>query len=80
MRVEGIKCLISTTNFSVEAIKFGNANQKFGCLNPYHFLVDLTKNEGQLDQNFTLTQPNRYLVPGLNPHKKLKTPSKFLRV
>ena len=50
--------------FSSPNQKFRNADQKYGCLNPHHFLVGLSlaKNEGQPDQNFTLTQPNRNLV------------------
>ena len=35
---------------------------KFSGLQPHHFLVGLTKNEGAPDQNFSLIQPNRYLV------------------
>ena len=32
--------------------KFGSTDQKFGCLNPHHFLVGLTKNQGPPDPNF----------------------------
>ena len=68
--------LVKATKFGSDDQKFGNDNQKFGstnqkfrsanqncgCLNPRHFLIGLTKIEGQTDQNFTLIQPNRYLV------------------
>ena len=48
--------------------KFRSADQNFSCLNPHHFLIGLTEIEGQTDQNFTLTQPNCYLV--VPPHTK----------
>ena len=31
---------------------FSSADQNFGCLNSHHFLIGLTKHEGQLNQNF----------------------------
>ena len=39
---------------------FGSADQKFNCLNPRHFLVGLTKNEVQSDQNYG--QPNQIAI------------------
>ena len=34
--------------------KFRSADQNFDCFNPHHFLVGVTKNEGQSDQYFGL--------------------------
>ena len=48
-----------------------STNHNFGCLNPYHFVVGLTKNEGLPDKNITLTQPNRCLIV-LTPTKSWK--------
>ena len=50
---------------------FGSAEQKFNCLNPYHFLVGLTKNEGQLDRT-------KSLFGCFNLYKRLEVPTKFL--
>ena len=69
MRAEAFKFLVSSTKFLVEVTeclvsttRFGSADQKLGRASPHHFLVGLTKNEGQSNQNFTSTQPNYYLV------------------
>ena len=53
--VEPIKFLVSATKFGSPNEKFRSADQKFGCLKLHQFLVGLTKNEGQPDQNFTST-------------------------
>ena len=74
--VGATKFWISDTKFLDSTTKFGNADEKFGspnqkfrsaiqkfcCLKPHTFLTGLTKNEGQPDQNFSLTQPNCNLV------------------
>ena len=63
MRVRASKVLVCAIKFcSPINQRFRSANQNFGCLNPQHFLVSLIKNEGQPNQDFTLNQPNRYLV------------------
>ena len=57
--------------------KFSSADQKFGCLNPHHFLVGLTKNEGRQDQNFG--HPNQIAIWSSQPsQKRLKALIKFL--
>ena len=68
MRLKAIKFLVSTIKFDSSDQKFGrpnqnvgSADQKFGCLKPHHFLVGVTKNEGQRSK-FWSAQPNRYLV------------------
>ena len=60
--VGATKFLVRPTKFDSADQKFRSANQTFVCLNPDHCLVGLVKNEGQSDQNFTLTQSNSYLV------------------
>ena len=63
LRVQATKVLVSTAKSLVDrATKFDSADQNIGCPNPHHFLVDLIKSEGEPEQNFTLTQPNRYLI------------------
>ena len=54
----------------VEALRQPNLalTKKFDCLNTNHILVGLINNECPPDQNFTSTQPNRYLVV-LTPKK-----------
>ena len=83
MRIEANKVLVSTTKFLVGATKFlvsvtkflvnttkiHRADQKFGCLNPHHFLVGLIKNEGQSDQNFG--QPNQIDIWLSQPSQKV---------
>ena len=71
------KFLVSTTKFGCAGQKFGSSNQKFrnagqnfGCLNPHYFLIGLTKNEGQPDQNFG--QPNQIAIWLSQPLKKVK--------
>ena len=48
------------TKFGSADQKFRTADQRFGCLNPRHFLVVVTKNESQPNKNFMSTQPNYY--------------------
>ena len=54
------KFLVNTTGSANQ--KFRSADQKFSCLNPHHFLVGLTKNEGQPNRNFTSTQLDHYYL------------------
>ena len=59
------ECTADPKNVDNPNKKFGRADQKFGCLNPHHFLVGLTKNQGPLDQNFG--QPNQIAVKPHSP-------------
>ena len=62
MRIEATKFVSSDKKFGSPKQKFGSADQTFGCLYSHPFLVGPTKNEGRSDQNFLLTQPNRFLI------------------
>ena len=61
--------------FGQHYTKFDSADQKFGCLNFHHFLVVVTKNEGQPDKNFV--QPNQIAIWLSQPLQKVESAYKI---